>query len=58
MDNTTVLLMLAIGGVAVWAMTRKPEVRVETVRIEPAKLTTGQKIGGAVETFTDLISWG
>ncbi len=54
MNNTTLLLVLAVGGIAVWAMTRTPEPsRPVIIQQKAPELSDAQKTVGAFETLYD-----
>lgn len=56
MNNTTLILILAVGGIAVYAITRKPAVSTDTVVIKERKLSGWEKAGGIVGDVKDWVS--
>jgi len=46
MNNTTLILVLAVGGIAVYALTRDKQKSTETIVIKQKELSTWEKAGG------------
>ncbi len=46
MNNTTLILVLAVGGIAVYALTRKPAQSTERVIVKQKELSIWEKAGG------------
>ena len=60
MDNTQLILLLAVGGLGFYVLSKdrqEPEVRQEIV-LKERELSAGEKLGGAVETVFDALSFG
>ena len=60
MDNTQLILLLAVGGLGFYVLSKQrqePEIR-EKIVMKERKLTSGEKRGGAAETLIDALSFG
>ena len=56
MNNTTLLLVLAVGGIAVWAVTRTPTPAQPLIIEQNApELSDAQKVVGAGEIIIDKV---